>query len=216
MQSVVIELLLLQRPQRQAREISRLTTVGSGTAVRKLHRQHKNLCNGGRNTWRGRHEEQAMRRIFIALCLTLVATLAVADGSLSLLLAQHMGPQSEQAQKDAMTPEERMNRRFPQPVRVGDLMSLRVLDDQDVTIGFVRRVVRTPQGKILLLVSQGGWLGWGERLVAAPIEVMAIFGRQLASLDMEPKEYASASTWAESDGTPIPDDEIIRIALTRR
>lgn len=157
-----------------------------------------------------------MRRIFIALGLTLVATLAVADGSLSLLLAQHMGPQSEQAQKDAMTPEERMNRRFPQPVRVGDLMSLRVLDDQDVTIGFVRRVVRTPQGKILLLVSQGGWLGWGERLVAAPIEVMAIFGRQLASLDMEPKEYASASTWAESDGTPIPDDEIIRIALTRR
>jgi hypothetical protein len=115
-----------------------------------------------------------------------------------------------------MTPEERMNRRFPQPVRVGDLMSLRVLDDQDVTIGFVRKVVRTPQGKILLLVSQGGWLGWGERLVAAPIEVMAIFGRQLASLDMEPKEYASASTWAESDGTPIPEDEIIRIALTRR
>jgi len=157
-----------------------------------------------------------MRRIFIALGLTLVATLAVVDGSLSLLLAQHMGPQSENPQKDTMTPEERMNRRFPQPVRVGDLMSLRVLDDQDVTIGFVRKVVRTPQGKILLLVSQGGWFGWGERLVAAPIEVMAIFGRQLASLDMEPKEYASASTWVESGGTPIPDDEIIRIALARR
>ena len=29
----------------------------------------------------------------------------------------------------------------------------------------------TPQGKILLLISQGGWFGWGERLVAAPIEV---------------------------------------------
>src|SRR5712691_9212812 len=99
-------------------------TVGSGTAVRKLHRQHKNLCNGGRNTGRRRYEEQAMRRIFIALGLTLVATLAVADGSLSLLLAQHMGPQSEDPQKDAMTPEERMNRRFPQPVRVGDLISL--------------------------------------------------------------------------------------------
>ena len=157
-----------------------------------------------------------MRRIHIALGLTLAATLAVADGALSPMLAQHMEPKSESPQKDAMTPEERMNRRFPQPVRVGDLMSLRVLDDQDVTIGFVRKVVRTPQGKILLLVSQGGWLGWGERLVAAPIEVMAIFGRQLASLDMEPKEYASASTWAGSDGTPIPEDEIIRIALARR
>jgi PRC-barrel domain len=157
-----------------------------------------------------------MRTIFIALGSTLVATLAVADGGLSPLLAQHMGTQSENSQKDAMTPEERMNRRFPQPVRVGDLRNLRVLDDQDVTIGLVRRVVRTPQGKILLLVSQGGWFGWGERLVAAPIEVMGIFGRQLASLDMEPKDYASASTWVEGGGVPIPDDEIIRIALTKR
>jgi PRC-barrel domain len=157
-----------------------------------------------------------MRKIFIALGSTLAAALAVADGSLSPLLAQHMVPQSEGSQKDAMTPEERMNRRFPQPVRVGDLRNLRVLDDQDVTIGFVRKVVRTPQGKIVLLVSQGGWFGWGERLVAAPIEVIAIFGRQLASLDMEPKEYASAPPWVEGNGAPIPDDEIIRIALTKR
>jgi len=46
--------------------------------------------------------------------------------------------------------------------------------------------------------------------------VLAIFGRQLASLDMEPKEYVSASTWVEGSGTPIPDNEIIRIALTKR
>jgi hypothetical protein len=157
-----------------------------------------------------------MRKIFVALGLTLAAALAVVDGGLSPLWAQHMGPQGENPQKDAMTPEEKMNRRFPQPVRVGDLKSLRVLDDQDVTIGFVRRVVRTPQGKILLLVSQGGWFGWNERLVAAPIEVMAIFGRQLASLDMDPKEYASAPTWVDGGSTQIPDDEIIRIALTRR
>jgi hypothetical protein len=157
-----------------------------------------------------------MRRILIALGSALVATLAVADGGLSPVLAQHMGPQSESQQKDPITPEERMNRRFPQPVRVGDLIGLRVLDDQDVTIGFVRKLVRTPQGKILLLVSQGGWFGWGERLVAAPIEVMAIFGRQLASLDMEPREYASAPPWVESGGTTIADSEVIRIGLTRR
>jgi hypothetical protein len=157
-----------------------------------------------------------MRTILIMLGSTLAVTLAVADGGLSPLLAQHMGSQSENPQKDAMTSEERMNRRFPQPVRVGDLISLRVLDDRDVTIGLVRKVVRTPQGKVLLLVSQGGWFGWGERVVAAPIEVMAIFGRQLASLDMNPSEYASAPSWVEGGGTPIPDDEIIRIALTRR
>jgi len=157
-----------------------------------------------------------MRTILIALGSTLVATLAGADGGQSPLVAQHTGPQGENSQKVPISPEERMNRRFPQPVRVGDLISLRVLDDQDVTIGLVRKVVRTPQGKILVLVSQGGWFGWGERLVAAPIEVLAIFGRQLASLDMEPKEYVSASTWVEGSGTPIPDNEIIRIALTKR
>jgi hypothetical protein len=157
-----------------------------------------------------------MRRTLIALGLTLVGTLAVADSGLALSLAQDLGLQSESPQKDSMTPEERMNRRFPQPVRAGDLIGLRVLDDQDVTIGLVRKVVRTPQGKILLLVSQGGWFGWGERLVAAPIEVVAIFGRQLASLDMEPREYASAPPWVESGGTPIPDSEVIRIGLTRR
>jgi hypothetical protein len=157
-----------------------------------------------------------MRKIVVALGFTLTAMLAAMDAGSSLSRAQHVGPQSENPPKDAMSPEEKMNRRFPQPVRVGALKSLRVLDDQDVTIGFVRRVVRTPQGKILLLVSQGGWFGWGERLVAAPIEVMAIFGRQLASLDMEPKEYESASTWVENGGTQVPDEEIIRIALTRR
>jgi len=94
-----------------------------------------------------------------------------------------MKPSSGSTPSEATTPKERMRRRFPQPIR-GDLINLRVLDDRDVTNGFVQKVVRTPEGKIPLLVSQGDWFGWGERLVAAPIEVVAIFGRQLASLDM--------------------------------
>jgi hypothetical protein len=189
---------------------------GFGPPIHKLRGRHKKICDGRRNVWRCRDERHAMSKILVAFGFTLTATFAVIDGGGFLLRAQHAAPQAEGLQKDAMTPEEKMNRRFPQPVRVGDLKSLRVLDDQDVTIGLVRKVVRTPQGKILLLVSQGGWFGWGERLVAAPIEVMAIFGRQLASLDMEPKEYASAPTWGDSGGTQIPDDEIIRMALTRR
>jgi len=215
MQSVVIEGSSCNGDDGKL-EKSRVATVSSGTAVWALHRGHKKIWNSGRNTWDRRNERQAMRTILIALGSTLVATLAGADGGQSPLVAQHTGPQGENSQKVPISPEERMNRRFPQPVRVGDLISLRVLDGQDVTIGLVRKVVRTPQGKILVLVSQGGWFGWGERLVAAPIEVLAIFGRQLASLDMEPKEYVSASTWVEGSGTPIPDNEIIRIALTKR
>ena len=118
------------------------------------------------------------------------------------------------------TPEERMNSRFPQPVKVGDLIGLPVLDDYDVTIGHVRNVVRTPQGKIELVVTYGGWptgwFDWGARPVPVPIEAVAILGRQIAALDMPPKEFAAARTWSSADGQPIPPNETIRIAITRR
>ncbi|HEX4556811.1 MAG TPA: PRC-barrel domain-containing protein [Xanthobacteraceae bacterium] len=112
--------------------------------------------------------------------------------------------------------EARMQRRFPQPVKVGDLIGLPVLDDGDVTLGRVRQVVRTPQGKIRLIVSYGGWLGWGARPVAVPIEVVAILARQIAALDMPPAEFAAAPTWTAAEDRPIPADEFIRIAITRR
>ena len=42
-----------------------------------------------------------------------------------------------------MTPEQRMQARFPQKVRVGDLIGLPLLDDRPRTLGHVREVVRT-------------------------------------------------------------------------
>lgn len=109
-----------------------------------------------------------------------------------------------------------MNRRFPQEVRVGDLIGLPVLDDNDVTLGFVQKVVRTPEGKIELIVSYSKWFGWFGRPVAVPIEVVAILGRQIDSLDMKPDEYENAPTWSEGSDQPIPNDDTIRIALGRR
>ncbi len=76
-----------------------------------------------------------------------------------------------------MAEEERMRRRFPQAVRVGDLIGLPVLDDDSRTLGHVRQVVRTPAGKIKLIVAYGGFLGFGTRPVAVPIEVVGILGR---------------------------------------
>src|SRR5487761_211894 len=98
-----------------------------------------------------------------------------------------------------------MRRRFPQAVRVGDLVGLPVLDDDSRTLGHVRQVVRTPQGKIKLIVAYGGFLGWGTRLVAVPIEVVGILGRQLASLDMPRQDYAAAPTWRDTDDKVIPN-----------
>jgi PRC-barrel domain len=127
-------------------------------------------------------------------------------------------PASEKAQETAVdnSPGAIMSRRFPQKVRVGDLIGLPMLDDNDVTLGRVERVVRTPQGKIELIVGYSKWFGWFGRPVAVPIEVVAILGRQIASLDMSPAEYAAAPTWTEGKDMPIPENDTIRIAITRR
>jgi PRC-barrel domain len=115
-----------------------------------------------------------------------------------------------------LSPEQKMRRRFPQPVKAGDLIGLPVLDWDDVTIGHVRHVVRTPAGKIQLIVTYGGFFGWGQRLVPVPIEVVAILGRQLAALDMSRAEFDKAPAWSSPQTVPIPPTEMIQIAITRR
>jgi hypothetical protein len=135
------------------------------------------------------------------------------------VLAQNESDQQTsggEAAEKKLSPEQKMQRRFPQPVKVGDLIGLPVLDWDDVTIGHVRHVVRTPAGKIQLITTYGGFLGWGERLVPVPIEVVAILARQLAALDMPRKEFDAAPTWQASQTMPIAPGEMIRIAVTRR
>jgi len=144
-----------------------------------------------------------------------MAGTASADGF--LLLAQAMVPPTGmEEKKKSMTPAERMQARFPQPVRVGDLIGLPLLDDSSCTLGRVREVVRTADDKIELIVAYGGLLGWGARPVAVPIEVVGIQGRELASLDMPRSEYAAAPTWRSAGAQALPNDATIKIALARR
>jgi len=127
-------------------------------------------------------------------------------------------PAAESVAKDTrqLSPEEKMQRRFPQPARAGDLIGLRVLDNNDRTIGHIKRVVRTAAGKLQLIVTHGGFLGWRQRLVAVPIEVVAIAGRQLSALDMTRAEFDAAPAWNEALTTSVALDDVIRIALYRR
>jgi hypothetical protein len=148
--------------------------------------------------------------------LTISAGVTAGASTHPIVLAQAMVPPT--GMDDATKPMpmvERMNRRFPQPVRVGDLIGLPVLDDRSSTLGFVRQVVRTAAGKTELIVSYSRWFGWFGRPVAVPIEVIGIEGRQLASLDMPRGDYAAAPTWHDQDTTALPDDATIRIALAR-
>jgi len=112
------------------------------------------------------------------------------------------------------TPQERMQRRFPQPVKIADLIGLPVYDDNQSTLGYVQQVVRTPAG-IQLIVSYCPWFVWWGRPVAVPIELVGMFGRQIAALDMPRQKFAKAPTWSGGNAQPLAVDETIRIALAR-
>lgn len=134
----------------------------------------------------------------------------------SFILAQAMVPRTGMMDANKPTPmEQRYLDRYPQPARVGDLIGLPVFDLNASTIGYIRQVVRTQQGKIELIVSYSRWWGWFGRLVAVPIEVVGIEGRQFVSLDMPPAAYEAAPTWQGGDATVLPADAIIRVALAR-
>jgi hypothetical protein len=155
--------------------------------------------------------------------MLLAAQLAASAGSAAAPQAQQ--PPDAAAKTEDLTPEQRMQRRFPQPVRVGDLIGLPVLDYGDSTIGYIREVVRTPDDKIKLIVPYGHWFGWARtecflawcrRPVVLPIEAVAILGRQVAALDFAREEFDGLPTFDAAKATPIARDEMIRIAITRR
>jgi len=167
------------------------------------------------------------------LALLAVALIAAAPGTqaqdtpglLPVVVAEggaHSDPQVAPAKaatdddEENLSPEEKMRRRFPQPVRVGDLIGLPLLDWDDSTIGYVRHVVRTPEGKIQLIVNQGRLFGWGGRLVQVPIEAVAILARQLDLLDISVEKFRAAPAWSAASTQPIPSDDMIRIAISRR
>jgi hypothetical protein len=126
-------------------------------------------------------------------------------------------PQGQQTpDTDDQTPEERMNARFPQKVRVGDLIGNPVQDYDDRILGYVTDVVRKPDGKIVLVMPEGGWLWRRGRPVPIPIETVAILARHINLLDIPREDVPKLPTWDPAQGIPIDRNEIIRIAIARR
>jgi PRC-barrel domain len=130
------------------------------------------------------------------------------------ILAQQISATADAKQDDSL--EAKFNRRFPQKAEVGHLIGLPVLDDNDVTLGLVRKIVRTPEGRIKLIVSYSKWFGWFGRPVAVPIEAVTILGLQFNSVEMKPEDYEKAPTWSQGNDQILADSDIIRVALGRR
>jgi hypothetical protein len=160
-------------------------------------------------------------------CLSMHGPSAEAQYNHIVLAAGPPQASAEKAddQEEKLTPEQRMARRFPQPVQVGFLIGLPVLDGDDATIGYVTEVVRTAEGKIQLIVpyaTRFGWLRNGtfvdrwRRPVAVPIETVAILARHVLALEMSREDFDGAPTFSVGSAPPIDTGEKIQIALGRR
>ena len=97
------------------------------------------------------------------------------------------------------------------PVRVADLIDLPIVDENKQTMGRVRAVVRTSEGKVQLLLPLGGLFGFGERLVPIPIESVALTGPQVTVVDMPPHRFQKTATWYGSDSETLAAAETVLV-----
>ena len=107
--------------------------------------------------------------------------------------------------------------RFPQPVRVGDLLGrevLRPVESQDV-LGRVRRLVRDRDGRIMVVVDFGGFLGFGARPIAVPVDAIVLLGQDIEIVAFTPDQLRQFPTFSPSGTTDVADDTIIKVGLAK-
>ena len=92
-------------------------------------------------------------------------------------------------------------RRFPQPVRAGDLIGrtlIRPLESQDV-LGHVTQVVRSKDGTERIVIDHSGLLGFGTRSVALPLDAVALLGADLVVLRLTPEQLSRLPSFDGSE-----------------
>ena len=107
--------------------------------------------------------------------------------------------------------------RFPQPVRVGALLQRDVLQPvpSQRVLGTVKSVVRDESGTIEAVVEYGGFLGFGARPIAVPIDAMVLLGQVMEIVAYSPKDLDRFPTFSVAGTTPLPSDQVIRVGLAK-
>ena len=107
--------------------------------------------------------------------------------------------------------------RFPQPVRVGDLLGrdvLRPVESQDL-LGHVRELIRDSKGQILVVIDFGGVFGFGSRPIAVPVDAMVLLGRDMEVVAFTPDQLGRFPTFSSSGTTRVSDDAVIKVGLAK-
>ena len=108
-------------------------------------------------------------------------------------------------------------RRFPQPVRVGDLLRRTVLQPTEAQpkLGRVRDIVARADGAISVVMEYGGLFGFGARPIAVPVEAMALLGEYVQVVGFTPAQLDALATFDGAGATPLPPDRVIRVGLAK-
>jgi hypothetical protein len=106
-------------------------------------------------------------------------------------------------------------KRFPQPVRVGDLIHRTVLAplESRPILGYVRNVVRLGNDELAIVINYGGFWGLGGRDIAIPAQGMVLLGQELEVLDFTPENLRAFPTFAAGSAPVLGADEVIRMGL---
>ena len=141
------------------------------------------------------------------------ATLAV-----SLVLG-HVAVAADDDDKDDddSSQSEKAAARFPQPVSVGTLLHRTVLepDESQPILGHVERIVRKRDGTIDVVVAYGGFLGFGSRPIAVPVDAMVTLGEYMEIIDLSPDQLKGFPPFDPKDTTTLRPDEVIKIGLAK-
>jgi hypothetical protein len=107
--------------------------------------------------------------------------------------------------------------RFPQPVRVGNLLGedvLRPVESQQV-LGRVHGLVRDGDGQVMVVMDFGGFLGFGSRLIAVPVNAMVLLGKVMEVVAYTPKQLRRFPTFSPAGTTELANDTIIKVGLAK-
>lgn len=106
-------------------------------------------------------------------------------------------------------------RRFPQPVRVGDLLGRTVLAplESRPVLGHVASVIRLNGGNLAIVVTYGGWFGFGGRPIAVPVEAMVLLGDELEILDFTPEQLRALPSYEQHDAMTLAKNDVIKLGL---
>jgi hypothetical protein len=118
---------------------------------------------------------------------------------------------------DGMSLAQSAAMRFPQPVRVGDLLQRNVLQPVATRnlLGTVEQVVRSADGTVDVVIRFGGFLGFGTRLIAVPVDAMVLLGQDMEVVAYTPDQLDALPTYSSGDAKPLPSDSLIKVGLAK-